>query len=70
MIASLDLLYIVLSVCLLFIAIPLTMILWRSYFMMKSMKHILVFVERLVKYGEELEKIPLSLLEKFKNSTK
>jgi hypothetical protein len=66
MIAALDLLYIVLAISLLFIAIPLTLILWKTYFMLDGVKYILSFAERLVSYGEEIEKIPLTIIEKIK----
>ena len=66
MISALDLLYISIAISVLFVAIPLTMILWRSYFMLDGVKYILAFAERMVKYGEEIEKIPLSIIEKFK----
>jgi hypothetical protein len=66
MISALDLLYISIAISLLFVAIPLTMILWRSYFMLDGVKYILSFAERMVKYGEEIEKIPLSIIEKFR----
>lgn len=66
MISPLDLLYLSLAFSLLFIGIPLMMILWRTYFMLDGIKYILAFAERMVKYGEEIEKIPLSIIEKFK----
>lgn len=61
---SLDILYIVLSVCLLFISIPLTMILWRTYKMMDRVESVLAVVERLVGYAKELESIPAKVVER------
>ncbi len=60
----LDILYIVLSVCLVFICVPLTMILWRVFKMMDRVEHILVFAERIVGYVKELESIPARILER------
>lgn len=62
--APLDILYIVLSVCLVFICVPLSMILWRVFKMMDRVEHILVFVERMVRYAKELESIPVRILER------
>ncbi len=61
---ALDILYIVLSVCLLFVSIPLTMILWRTYKMMDRVEVVLAFVERLVGYAKELESIPAKVVER------
>jgi hypothetical protein len=61
---SLDILYIVLSVCLLFLSLPLTMILWRVYKMMDRIEAILVFAERMVSYAKELESIPMKIVER------
>lgn len=46
----------------------MTMILWRAYKMMDRVDNILDFVFRLVQYGKEIEKIPMSLIEKFMSS--
>ena len=62
---SLDILYIVLSVCLIFLCVPLTMILWRTYKMMDRVETILAFIERMVGYAKELESIPMKIVEKF-----
>lgn len=62
---SLDLLYLVLAIILLPIGTLLSMILWRVYTMMDRVERILSFADRMVKYGEELEKIPMALVEKF-----
>jgi hypothetical protein len=61
---SLDILYIVLSVCLIFISLPLTMILWRTYKMMDRVESILGFMERLVGYAKEIESIPMKVVER------
>ena len=61
---SLDILYIVLSVCLIFISLPLTMILWRTYKMMDRVESILGFTERLVGYVKEIESIPMKVVER------
>lgn len=61
----LDILYIVLAVCLIFISVPLTMILWRTYRMMDRVEHILAFAERMVGYAKELESIPMKIVERF-----
>jgi len=60
----LDILYIVISVCLVFICVPLSMILWRVFKMMDRVEHILVFAERMVGYAKELESIPVRILER------
>ncbi len=60
----LDILYIVISVCLVFICVPLSMILWRVFKMMDRVEHILVFAERMVGYAKELESIPARILER------
>lgn len=62
---SLDVLYMVLAIILLPIGTLLCMILWRVYNMMDRAERILAFVDRLVKYGQELEKIPMSIIERF-----
>ncbi len=62
---SLDILYIVLSVCLIFLSIPLTMILWRTYKMMDRVETLLAFAERMVGYAKELESIPMKIVERF-----
>lgn len=61
----LDILYIVLAVCLIFVSVPLTMILWRTYKMMDRVEHILAFAERMVWYAKELESIPMKIVERF-----
>ena len=43
----------------------MTMILWRVYTMMDRVERILRFVDRMVHYGEQIEKIPMMILEKF-----
>lgn len=62
---ALSLLYLALAVMIVSITIPLSMILWRAYFMMDHVQSILLFARRMVKYGEELEKIPMSIIERF-----
>ena len=62
---ALDILYIVLSVCLIFISIPLSLTLWRVYKMMDHIDSILVFVHRIVGYGKELESLPMKIVERF-----
>ena len=62
---SLDILYIVLSVCLIFVSVPLMMILWRVYKMMDRVEGILAFAERMVGYAKELESIPMKIVERF-----
>jgi hypothetical protein len=61
---ALDILYIVLSVCLIFLTVPLSMILWRVYKMMDRVEGILVFVERIVSYAKEFEAIPMKVIDK------
>lgn len=41
-----------------------SMILWRIYKMMDRMERILDFIDRLVDYGKEIEKIPLAIIDK------
>ncbi len=62
---SLDILYMVLAIILLPIGTLISMILWRIYTMMDRIERILTFVDRVVKYGEELEKIPMAIVERF-----
>ncbi len=63
----LNILYIALAVLVVSITIPLTMILWRVYMMMDHVQSILVFTRRLVKYGEEIEKLPMAIIDKIMN---
>lgn len=62
---ALSLLYIALAIMVISLTIPLTMILWRVYGMMDHIQAILLFSRRIVRYGEELEKIPMSIIERF-----
>ncbi len=62
---SLDILHIVLSVCLVFLSVPLTMILWRMYKMLDRVEVILAFAERMVGYAKELEVIPMKIIGRF-----
>ncbi len=64
-ITPLDALYIALTIMVFMLTLPLTMILWRVYKMMDRVEGILEFIDRLVWYGKELEKIPLSIIERF-----
>lgn len=64
-ITPLDALYIALSLMVVSLTIPLTMILWRIYKMMDRVEGILEFIDRIVGYGKELEKIPMGIIEKF-----
>lgn len=63
-ITPLELLYIALTIMTISLTIPLTMILWRVYQMMDRVEWILNFVDRIVGYGKELEKIPMAIVEK------
>ncbi len=62
---SLDLLYMVLAIILLPIGTILSLVLWRVYTMMDRVERILAFADRIVGYGEELEKIPMAIIERF-----
>jgi hypothetical protein len=62
---ALDILYMVLAIILLPIGTLLSMILYRTYKMMDRADRILDFVDRIVGYGAELERIPMMLIEKF-----
>lgn len=62
---TLDLLYMVLVIILLPIGTLISMILWRVYSMMDRVEQILNFVDRMVGYASELEKIPLTIIQKF-----
>jgi hypothetical protein len=64
-ITPLELLYIALTIMTISLTIPLTMILWRVYQMMDRIEGILNFVDRIVGYGKEIEKIPMAIVEKF-----
>ena len=44
------------------------MILWRTYQMMDRVEDILAFIDRIVGYGKEIEKIPMAIVEKFMSS--
>lgn len=65
LINTIDILYIVLAIILLPIGTLLSMILWRVYTMMDRVERILAFVDRMVGYTSELEKIPMMIIEKF-----
>ena len=62
---ALDILYMVLAIIFLPIGTLLSMILYRTYKMMDRADRILDFVDRIVGYGAELERIPMMLIEKF-----
>jgi uncharacterized protein YoxC len=62
---SLEILYMVIAIILLPIGTFLSMILWRVYKMMDRIERIMSFVDRLVTYSKDLEKIPLAIIEKF-----
>lgn len=62
---TLDILYMVLAIILLPIGTLISMILWRVYTMMDRIERILAFVDRMVGYAQELEKIPMMIIEKF-----
>jgi hypothetical protein len=63
-ITPLELLYIALTIATISLTIPLSMILWRTYRMMDRVEDILAFVDRIVGYGKEVEKIPMAIIEK------
>lgn len=62
---ALDVLYMVLAIILLPIGTLISMILWRVYTMMDRVERILNFVDRIVGYAAEFEKIPMMIIEKF-----
>ncbi len=62
---ALDILYMVIAIILLPIGTLVSMILWRTYKMMDRIERILNFVDRMVNYTTELEKIPMMIIEKF-----
>jgi hypothetical protein len=64
-ITPLELLYIALTIATISLTIPLSMILWRVYQMMDRVDGILNFVDRVVGYGKEIEKIPMAIIERF-----
>jgi hypothetical protein len=64
-ITPLDALYIVLAIILIPIGTLISMILWRIYTMMDRVERILNFVDRVVWYAREFEKIPMMIIEKF-----
>jgi hypothetical protein len=64
-ITPLELLYIALTIATISLTIPLSMILWRVYQMMDRVDGILNFVDRVVGYGKEIEKIPMAIVERF-----
>lgn len=55
----------VLAIILLPIGTLISMILWRVYTMMDRVERILNFVDRIVGYAAEFEKIPMMIIEKF-----
>jgi hypothetical protein len=67
-ITPLELLYIALTIMTISLTIPLSMILWRLYKMMDRVEGILEFIDRIVGYGKEIEKIPMVIIEKFMSS--
>jgi len=62
---ALDILYMVLAIILLPIGTLISMILYRVYKMMDRVDRILGFVDRVVWYAGELEKVPMMIIEKF-----
>jgi hypothetical protein len=63
-ITPLELLYLALTIATISLTIPLSMILWRTYRMMDRVEDILAFVDRIVGYGKEVEKIPMAIIER------
>jgi hypothetical protein len=63
-ITPLELLYIALTIATISLTIPLSMILWRVYQMMDRVEDILAFIDRIVGYGKEVEKIPMAIIER------
>jgi hypothetical protein len=63
-ITPLELLYLALTIATISLTIPLSMILWRTYQMMDRVEDILAFVDRIVGYGKEIEKIPMAIIER------
>ena len=62
---SLDILYMALTLLVVSVTVPLSMILWRVFFMMDRVQRILRFVDHIVNYGEEVEKKIIGMIEKF-----
>ncbi len=62
---TIDILYIVIAIILIPIGTLLSMILWRVYTMLDRVERILAFIDRMVGYTSELEKIPMMIIEKF-----
>lgn len=62
---ALNILYMVLAIILLPIGTLISMILYRVYKMMDRVERILAFVDRVVGYTREFEKIPMMILNKF-----
>jgi hypothetical protein len=64
-ITPLDALYLVLALVFLPIGTLISMILWRIYSMLDRVDRVLNFVDRIVGYAQEFEKIPMMIIEKF-----
>jgi hypothetical protein len=60
---SLDTLYIVLAVSTIFIAVPLSLILWRIWKMLDRVERLLAYADHLHGLAREFESMPMRFVE-------
>ncbi|GAB0175288.1 MAG: hypothetical protein HHAS10_11670 [Candidatus Altimarinota bacterium] len=60
---SQDILFIVLSVCAVFISIPLMMVLWKAYSMMDHANKLLEYANHLRELAIQFESVPMRFIE-------
>jgi hypothetical protein len=65
---SQDILFIVLAVSTIFIAVPLSMILWRAYKMLDRIEKLLGYADHVRGVAMEFEKMPMRFVEGIVNS--
>lgn len=59
---TLDILYVVLSVCIIFLSVPLTMILWRTYKMLDHVESILSYADHVRGIIAQFEQVPMKVI--------
>jgi hypothetical protein len=68
--ASQDILFIVLAVSTIFLALPLSLILWRVYKMLDRVDKILSYIDHVRWLALEFEKVPMRFIENLFTSKK
>jgi hypothetical protein len=66
--SSQDILFIVLAVSTIFVAVPLSMILWRVYKMLDRVEKLLGYADHIRGLAMEFEKVPMRFIDGLINS--